>query len=105
MTKIEHLLVCLSEECSEIQKNCSKALRFGLNDCKPRSKKTNEALIAEELSDLQAIVEMLKGEGLHLQTYQHSIDKKQTKVLKYIEYARNKGLIEEVKCQAKKKDC
>ena len=29
MSEVEHLLVCLSEECAEIQKAVSKTLRFG----------------------------------------------------------------------------
>lgn len=32
MNATEHLLVCLAEECGEVAKECSKALRFGLDD-------------------------------------------------------------------------
>ena len=35
MNKVEYFLTCLNKECSEIIKDCSKALRFGLNDKSP----------------------------------------------------------------------
>ncbi len=51
MNEREYLLVCVMEECSEIQKAASKALRFNLND-------PDE--IENEFIDLVALFEMLQ---------------------------------------------
>jgi len=51
MNEREYLLVCVMEECSEIQKAASKALRFNLN-------KSEE--IENEFIDLVALFEMLQ---------------------------------------------
>lgn len=49
---LEAALVRIAEECSEVTKVVCKALRFGLYDHHPIKKKTNYALILEELSDI-----------------------------------------------------
>jgi len=60
MTHKEYLLVHLIEECSEIQKAASKALRFGLEDRNPNTPNRNNAEdIAIELIDLLTIRDML----------------------------------------------
>jgi hypothetical protein len=47
------------EECSEIQKAASKALRFGLDQKHPKRDTTNEQDIASEYCDLIGIIELL----------------------------------------------
>lgn len=59
MTREEHLLVILTEECAEVIKETSKALRFGLDDHKPGQYKTNRERITAELNDLFAVIAML----------------------------------------------
>lgn len=56
MTREEHLLTCLSEECAEVAQRVSKALRFGLNEVQAGQPLTNAQRIAEELGDLFAVV-------------------------------------------------
>ncbi len=67
MNRKEHLLVILSEECSEVIKEVSKALRFGLENGYPGQSKTNQDNIEDELTDVFAVVEMLLDDGM-LQT-------------------------------------
>jgi len=48
----------LSEECAEVIQAISKCHRFGLDNVKPGKPKTNRAHLAEELGDLQAMIDL-----------------------------------------------
>ena len=87
MNKREHLLTCLIEECAEIQKTATKALRFGLDDHAPDGPLNSES-IAHEIADLLAIVEMLEDEKIIpvLRTPK-AVQSKKDKVIKYMIYA------------------
>jgi hypothetical protein len=88
MTKEEHLLVILSEECSEVIKEVSKALRFGLLDIEPGQPDTNYKKIQYELNDLYAIVELLHEKKIiSLDFNRVLIEKKKIKMLKWLEYS------------------
>ncbi len=63
MTRQEHLLVILMEECAEVAQRASKALRFGLTEIQPGQALTNAQRIEYELGDLYTIHEMLKDEN------------------------------------------
>ena len=107
MNITEHLLTCLAEECGEVAKECSKALRFGLDDhvtmdpTGPRGTTgpTNAEKIEAELIDLLAVYEMLAHRGAipwpGIQfVSERTIDavrKKQAKVQSYMEYAKGVG--------------
>lgn len=98
MTKQEHLLVCLSEECAEIQQAVSKALRFGLKDGYPGTERTNAGDISHELSDLMAIAELLTECGAipHHQTIYQAIaeiQKKKEKIAIFLKYAEKCGTV------------
>lgn len=66
MTRDEHLLVIAAEECAEIAKRCSKALRFGLNETQadaghavtgsPEESLTNRERIELEYNDLAGVI-------------------------------------------------
>lgn len=88
MNKTEHLLTCLIEECAEIQKSATKALRFGLDDHGPDGPPINSESIAHEITDLLAVIEMLESEEIIpiLRTPQ-AIQAKKDKVIKYMAYA------------------
>ena len=97
MTKQEHLLTCLSEEASEVIKDISKSLRFGLEDLNPSNNKVNKEAIRQEIIDFLAVAEMLVNEGIidsftEVEDMYEKEEKKQ-KVLKYIDYAKRKGTI------------
>ena len=97
MNKTEHLLTCLMEECTEIQKAAAKALRFGLDDHAPNSASTNAEDIAAEIIDLTAVVEMLKEENVIPSITGNDsasfIKKKKEKVKKYMEYSKERGAL------------
>ena len=93
----EHILTVLMEECAEVTKECSKALRFGLDDkltlnpYGPRGTEglTNREKLADELNDLIGVTHMLIMEGI-LPTDWQDAGKQQAKgekVRKFMDYA------------------
>ena len=94
MTREEHLLVILGEECSEVAKEAAKALRFGLDDKEPGQDKTNRQKIATEFNDLFAVVKMLIDDGILNEKEVIVIEQmeaKTQKVEKYLEYSKSVG--------------
>lgn len=61
MTRDEHLLVILAEECSEVAQRVSKALRFGLTEIEPGQALNNAQRIVAEMNDLTAAYNMVAG--------------------------------------------
>lgn len=61
MTKKEHLLTVVMEECAEIQQAVSKALRFGMDGTNPcaGTGATNEENVLTEYYQLQAVFSLL----------------------------------------------
>jgi NTP pyrophosphatase (non-canonical NTP hydrolase) len=49
----------LQEECAEVIVAVSKISRFGIDNLKPGKPKTNRQHLAEELGDLQAMIEIM----------------------------------------------
>ena len=64
MTRTEHLLTILGEECAEVAQRASKALRFTLQDVQPGQSLSNADRIMLEYADLCAVIDMLCDEGL-----------------------------------------
>lgn len=100
LSRLELLLVSLMEECSEVQKRASKALRFGLHEIRPGRDKNNLQLIAEEMVDLISIFNMLDAETnkelekeLMILEYEDAYEAKERKVEKYIKYSIEKGCV------------
>ena len=89
----EHLLVCLAEECAEVQHAITKILRFGLADTKPGTNRTNQYRLHEELCDLITIVKMLKDSQVVTGHIVPSREK-EDKVLDHIIIARRTGTIQ-----------
>lgn len=98
MNRTEHLLTCLSEECIEVAKDISKALRFGLDDrnvLNPTGP-TNRERIVQELNDLAAVMKMCQADGILPNEIRDpsAMEAKRQNVEKFIEYAREqKALI------------
>ena len=57
-TKEEEIMLILQEECAEVTQAISKCFRFGIDNFKPGKPKTNREHLAEELGDLQAMIDL-----------------------------------------------
>jgi len=76
MNRKEHLLTIAAEECAEVAKECSKSLRFGLDDkltLDPEGPRGTEGLdnahkLKQEFLQLTAVMGMLQSEG-HVPVY------------------------------------
>ena len=101
MTREEHLLTIIAEECSEIAKCATKSLRFGLDSCGPGQIDTNARLMCMECADLQAVLEMLASSNCMFQLTASSIDMKiamatkKAKVEKMLERSADRGRLTE----------
>lgn len=62
MTRTEHLLTILAEECAEVAQRASKALRFGLDEVEPGQEATNAERLFEEYNHVRAVYTMLAWE-------------------------------------------
>jgi len=95
MEKYEHLLIILMEECAEVQKEVSKALRFGIDDNHPKTKETNKSSIERELADLLGAIELLiEYSVIERPNCNLSIEKKY-KIEKWLQYSKKKGRLTE----------
>jgi len=94
LNRTEYLLVCLSEECAEIQQAVNKALRFGLDVGFPGSRTTNAEDIAREWVDAIGVMEMLEDDKIikNIAT-QKAINKKKIKVGHYMDHSRKLGTL------------
>lgn len=96
MTRTEHLLTILAEECAEVAQRVSKALRFGLAEVEPGQPLTNAQRIMGEVNDLVAVYSMLAGpvvspttplfEG-SVEEWHRDVAAKQAKVQHYLAYS------------------
>jgi hypothetical protein len=94
MTKEEHLLVILIEECAEVQKECSKALRFGLDNWFHgyNNNQTNRTSISLEINDLLGTIDMLIMDTKTLdKPDQRKIDHKRNKINYFLDYSSKIG--------------
>lgn len=99
MNKSEHLLTCASEECLEIAKNISKALRFGLEDRNTLNPTgpTNRERIVDELNDLMGVLRLLEYHNIVEIDWadREKQEAKMQKVIKFINYAENVGTLKD----------
>lgn len=94
MTKNEHLLKILSEECSETAIRVSKAMRFSLQEVQPGQHLNNAERIIYEFNDIVAMMDMLKEEGI-IGDYidLKSQAAKKEKVMKFLELSKQNGTL------------
>jgi NTP pyrophosphatase (non-canonical NTP hydrolase) len=62
--KIQEVMNILQEECAEVIQAVSKINRFGADNFKPSTPKTNRAHLEEELGDMLAMIDILIEEGV-----------------------------------------
>lgn len=97
MNEREYLLTCLAEECSEVAKCVSKALRFGLDDAEPGQALNNRERITEELFDLNAVATLCERAGLILGVLpnERAIQRKADKIERFKAISRDQGTLQE----------
>jgi hypothetical protein len=97
MTRTEHLLIILAEECVEVAQRCSKALRFGLNEVEPGQSDTNARRIEVEMHDILAVYGMLREvEALPITVGGAVLtEMKRQKVDKYLAHSRQCGTLDD----------
>lgn len=96
MNTQEHLLSCLAEECNEVAKDCSKAMRFGLDD--KYKELTPRQNISHEIADIWAVIELLKENNIDLTNgymNRQVIDAKKEKLKYYMKYAKKYGALKD----------
>lgn len=89
MTKTEHLLTILAEECAEVSQRATKALRFSLQEVQVVQTLTNAERIIQEYADLCAAVEMPCADGaLNIgDDFAAMVDGKKERVRLYLDYS------------------
>lgn len=60
----QELLVILIEECSEVQKRATKALRFGIDEYQPGQPLNNAQRLGLEIGDVSQMVDQLMATGV-----------------------------------------
>lgn len=90
MTREEHLLTILAEECTELAHRCHKALRFGLTETQPGQPYDNSQRIVCEYTDVL-------GAAAHLGLVANpgGIEAKREKIERYLEHSRRCGTLDE----------
>jgi len=58
MEKNQEVLLITQEECAEVTQAISKCFRFGLDNIKPNTTKTNREHLEEEIGDLVAMIQI-----------------------------------------------
>lgn len=95
MNKTEYLLICLAEECAEVQHAITKSLKFGLDNWHPTHGTFNRELVAKELEDLLAVMVMLQEEGCVRELTQSAMAGKTQRVKEYMNCSRESGVLAE----------
>ena len=94
-----YLLVCLIEECAEVVQSACKAIRFGLEARRPwtdRARTSNAEDIVQEFTEAQALMDMLRHEGVLDKPGNPFIrDLKRKKVIEYMKLSRRNGMLDD----------
>jgi hypothetical protein len=93
MTRQEHLLTIVGEECTEVHQRCSKALRFGMNEVQIDQPLSNKQRILQEFNDLVASMEMLFEQPIEELISKDEVSAKKKKVEKYLNYSVECGTV------------
>jgi NTP pyrophosphatase (non-canonical NTP hydrolase) len=91
MTRTEHLLCILAEECAEVAQRASKAMRFGMAEVEPGQPHTNAERVCHEMADLVAVFQMLTNG--RLLTDSPLVAAKREKVERFLRYSAECGTV------------
>ena len=94
MSKQQHLLLKLSEECNEVAQIASKCMQFGFEDGEPNQPFNNAERLNQELNDLMAQIEMLGEVGFYFDKDRDAMEAKRVKVRKFYKYSQSLGMVE-----------
>ena len=94
MTRTEHLLIIIMEECNEIAQRASKALRFTLDEIQPGQDLSNEARIWQEYDDLRGAMQMLAEQRKCNGSNAEAVSAKMRKIEKFLDYSNEIGTLE-----------
>lgn len=94
LTRHQLILTQLSEECGEVVKNVSKAIRFGPDEVYPKIGLSNAERITQEMEDLIGVFDMLVEEGVLPPVNPKNSYNKRFKVEEYIGYSKKLGIVE-----------
>ena len=95
MTRQEHLLTILIEECNETAQRATKAVRFGLEEIQPGQAQTNAERIVYEFNDIVAVIELLHSEEALPKIFDtEAVGLKKIKIEKYLAYSAQCGTID-----------
>lgn len=91
MNRAEYLLTQAASECNEVAHRITKALHFGLAEVQPGQMENNAQRIVGEVTDLLAVLEMLREEGIlptpSMNEVHLAVGAKKAKVEKFFRYA------------------
>lgn len=93
MSRDEHLLTIVAEECNEVAQRATKALRFSLEEIEPGQEHTNKERLFQEFGDLVAVLRMLFPEDFDHIPFTEWQKNKQEKVKRYLEYSEFLGTV------------
>jgi hypothetical protein len=77
-------LYLLIEECSEVQKQACKILRFGYQDVHPTTFTDNRTILEQEIGDLEAVLDLMCiKDDYSITNVSIAVQKKNEKLKKY----------------------
>ncbi len=81
------LLIILMEECAEVTKRASKALRFGLDEIEPGKAMTNSYRLGSEMGDLLHMIMTLREEGMvTARSIREGVESKKRQLARFMQF-------------------
>lgn len=95
MTRLDHLLTILAEECAETAQRATKALRFGITEHRPGRQYSNAEGLLYEYSHIVCAISMLHREGVLPEVDIHAMaEAKRLQVEEYLRYSAEVGRLD-----------
>lgn len=96
MTPSQYIISVFIEECNEVAHAASKVNRFTPHDSHTIGGPTNLETLHSEWNDLLAMQEMLEEQGIILTRDPGRIARKKQRVLDYMNYSKQLGVVKDV---------